>query len=193
MDSGKTNEASNSKLVHDFDLNIAYVEEFDHVNAENEFSSPILVNTTQQACKNSIENMNIEDAIANNRDTTIQANSAAKGATSEDTRQVEPKYIASVSFTPARISQYLRRRRHYRGAESKQSTDPDKLCTNFYCKTRKTPMWRKGPLGPKTLCNACGLQYLKMVKGTGSGLPAAVSDEGDASVPAETVERDSNL
>jgi len=32
-----------------------------------------------------------------------------------------------------------------------------------------------------------------MVKGTGSGLPAAVSDEGDASVPAETVERDSNL
>ncbi|KAG4945327.1 hypothetical protein JHK82_041385 [Glycine max] len=193
MDFGKTNEASNSKLVHDFDLNIAYVEEFDHVNAENEFSSPILVNTTQQACKNSIENMNIEDAIANNRETTIQANSAAKGATSEDTRQVEPKYIASVSFTPARISQYLRRRRHHRGAESKQSTDPDKLCTNFYCKTRKTPMWRKGPLGPKTLCNACGLQYLKMVKGTGSGLPAAVSDEGDASVPAETVERDSNL
>jgi len=55
MDFGKTNEASNSKLVHDFDLNIAYVEEFDHVNAENEFSSPILVNTTQQACKNSIE------------------------------------------------------------------------------------------------------------------------------------------
>ena len=45
----------------------------------------------------------------------------------------------------------------------------------------------------QTLCNACGLQYLKMVKGTGSGLPAAVSDEGDASVPAETVERDSNL
>lgn len=95
------------------------------------------------------QNMNIQDEIANNGDTTIQANSAAKGATSEDTRQVEPKYIASVSFTPARISQYLRRRRHHRGAESKQSTDPDKLCTNFYCKTRKTPMWRKGPLGPK--------------------------------------------
>lgn len=24
----------------------------------------------------------------------------------------------------------------------------------------QTPYWRKGPLGPKTLCNACGKQYL---------------------------------
>lgn len=79
--------------------------------------------------------MNIEDAIANNRETTIQANSAAKGVT-------------SVSFAPGRISQYRRRRRR-RSVECKPSTDPDRLCTNTYCKTRRTPLWRKGPLGPK--------------------------------------------
>lgn len=51
----------------------------------------------------------------------------------------------------------------------------------------------------QTLCNACGIQYLKIVKGTGSGLPAAVADdEGDASpgpVPAAEIveEGDSNL
>lgn len=81
------------------------------------------------------QNMNIQDEIANNGDTTIQANSAAKGVT-------------SVSFAPGRISQYRRRRRR-RSVECKPSTDPDRLCTNTYCKTRRTPLWRKGPLGPK--------------------------------------------
>ncbi|XP_047943902.1 uncharacterized protein LOC125190610 isoform X2 [Salvia hispanica] len=28
-----------------------------------------------------------------------------------------------------------------------------------HCKSTKTPQWREGPLGPKTLCNACGLRY----------------------------------
>ncbi|KAL5765092.1 hypothetical protein ACOSQ2_017686 [Xanthoceras sorbifolium] len=39
--------------------------------------------------------------------------------------------------------------------------DPYKRCTNYNCNTNVTPMWRKGPLGPKTLCNACGIKYKK--------------------------------
>ncbi|KAG8495253.1 hypothetical protein CXB51_012927 [Gossypium anomalum] len=39
--------------------------------------------------------------------------------------------------------------------------DPNKRCTNYNCNTNDTPMWRKGPLGPKTLCNACGIKYRK--------------------------------
>lgn len=27
-----------------------------------------------------------------------------------------------------------------------------------------TPVWRAGPYGPKTLCNACGVRYMKQVK-----------------------------
>ncbi|XP_057956383.1 GATA transcription factor 11-like [Malania oleifera] len=30
-------------------------------------------------------------------------------------------------------------------------------CT--HCETTRTPQWRLGPLGPKTLCNACGVRY----------------------------------
>lgn len=30
-------------------------------------------------------------------------------------------------------------------------------CT--HCHVTKTPQWREGPLGPKTLCNACGVRY----------------------------------
>lgn len=28
-----------------------------------------------------------------------------------------------------------------------------------HCATEKTPQWRTGPMGPKTLCNACGVRY----------------------------------
>lgn len=28
-----------------------------------------------------------------------------------------------------------------------------------HCLSQKTPQWRAGPLGPKTLCNACGVRY----------------------------------
>ncbi|XP_077245047.1 GATA transcription factor 4-like [Tasmannia lanceolata] len=30
-------------------------------------------------------------------------------------------------------------------------------CT--HCETDKTPQWRTGPMGPKSLCNACGVRY----------------------------------
>ncbi|KQK12335.1 GATA transcription factor 16 [Brachypodium distachyon] len=47
------------------------------------------------------------------------------------------------------------------------SLDPDdrtasgepKACTD--CNTTKTPLWRGGPCGPKSLCNACGIRYRK--------------------------------
>ncbi|WCJ43648.1 GATA transcription factor 9 [Euphorbia peplus] len=28
-----------------------------------------------------------------------------------------------------------------------------------HCLSQKTPQWRGGPMGPKTLCNACGVRY----------------------------------
>uniref|UniRef100_A0ACD5WCE9 Uncharacterized protein n=1 Tax=Avena sativa TaxID=4498 RepID=A0ACD5WCE9_AVESA len=47
------------------------------------------------------------------------------------------------------------------------SLDPDertasgepKACTD--CNATKTPLWRGGPSGPKSLCNACGIRYRK--------------------------------
>ncbi|GAM23173.1 hypothetical protein SAMD00019534_063480 [Acytostelium subglobosum LB1] len=34
----------------------------------------------------------------------------------------------------------------------------------YKCKTTTTPEWRKGPDGPATLCNACGLSFAKKLK-----------------------------
>ncbi|KAI8893434.1 hypothetical protein BC833DRAFT_608398 [Globomyces pollinis-pini] len=38
----------------------------------------------------------------------------------------------------------------------------------FWCQTNKTAQWRKGPKGSRTLCNACGLEWSKMVRQCGS-------------------------
>nr|XP_043611157.1 GATA transcription factor 11-like [Erigeron canadensis] len=40
---------------------------------------------------------------------------------------------------------------------SQQSVDVNKKCS--HCEITKTPQWREGPMGPKTLCNACGVRY----------------------------------
>jgi DNA-directed RNA polymerase subunit RPC12/RpoP len=42
-----------------------------------------------------------------------------------------------------------------------KSTD-EYVCTD--CGTLDSPEWRKGPNGPKTLCNACGLRWAKKEK-----------------------------
>lgn len=37
--------------------------------------------------------------------------------------------------------------------------DPPPVRKCLHCEITKTPQWRAGPLGPKTLCNACGVRY----------------------------------
>jgi len=52
-----------------------------------------------------------------------------------------------------------------RGDKKKKIKLPDEyVCTD--CGTLDSPEWRKGPSGPKTLCNACGLRWAKKEKKT---------------------------
>ncbi|KAD7479713.1 hypothetical protein E3N88_02849 [Mikania micrantha] len=43
--------------------------------------------------------------------------------------------------------------------ETKRSFDAAKIKKCAHCEITKTPQWREGPMGPKTLCNACGVRY----------------------------------
>ncbi|CAN6177754.1 unnamed protein product [Urochloa humidicola] len=54
-----------------------------------------------------------------------------------------------------------------------------RVCSD--CNTTKTPLWRSGPCGPKSLCNACGIRQRKarramMASGGGSTGPVMLSD-----------------
>jgi hypothetical protein len=42
-------------------------------------------------------------------------------------------------------------------ADASPAPEAGVTCAN--CRTQKTPLWRNGPLGPKTLCNACGVRF----------------------------------
>jgi hypothetical protein len=44
----------------------------------------------------------------------------------------------------------------------KKATSDEKSCSQ--CGNSDTPEWRRGPKGPKTTCNACGLFYGKLLK-----------------------------
>ncbi|KAI5784283.1 hypothetical protein FPQ18DRAFT_310212 [Pyronema domesticum] len=46
--------------------------------------------------------------------------------------------------------------------KKKQKIADEYVCTD--CGTLDSPEWRKGPKGPKTLCNACGLRWAKSVR-----------------------------
>ncbi|XVE49456.1 hypothetical protein DITRI_Ditri01bG0084100 [Diplodiscus trichospermus] len=45
------------------------------------------------------------------------------------------------------------------GTHSPGQDEQETLCTNCGISSKSTPMMRRGPAGPRTLCNACGLKW----------------------------------
>ncbi|PKA64580.1 GATA transcription factor 23 [Apostasia shenzhenica] len=45
--------------------------------------------------------------------------------------------------------------------------DSSRACSD--CRTKNTPLWRSGPAGPRSLCNACGIRYRKRRKSDSNG------------------------
>ncbi|XP_030930229.1 GATA transcription factor 8-like [Quercus lobata] len=43
--------------------------------------------------------------------------------------------------------------------EANQNPPSQSVRKCMHCEITKTPQWRAGPMGPKTLCNACGVRY----------------------------------
>ncbi|VFR01000.1 unnamed protein product [Cuscuta campestris] len=53
----------------------------------------------------------------------------------------------------AAANRAVKRARAKRDEEEKKN----KKCS--HCDAEETPQWRRGPMGPNTLCNACGVRY----------------------------------
>lgn len=81
-----------------------------------------------------------------------------------------------------------------------QQTEPGtgKIKACMQCGTTRTPQWREGPYGPKTLCNACGVKRVRAIKAQQQGKhpsapvnhPAsATGAKKKASAAARTVRR----
>ncbi|KAF8608669.1 hypothetical protein BDV93DRAFT_518735 [Ceratobasidium sp. AG-I] len=60
---------------------------------------------------------------------------------------------------------------------------PDHQYSCRRCHRTDSPAWRKGPEGPKTLCNACGLSYAKEIARREAAASAAPASTQPASPP----------
>ncbi|GJP74623.1 hypothetical protein CLOP_g5180 [Closterium sp. NIES-67] len=65
----------------------------------------------------------------------------------------------------------------YDSMEPESNERDDAVCsggrvkTCAHCGTSKTPLWRNGPPGPKSLCNACGIRFNKIRSGKRKASP----------------------
>ena len=84
----------------------------------------------------------------------ILPNTAAHNTTSTaTTTAIVPNGLITPSMASASSSVA-------KGASNTSNTgNGERICQN--CRTTRTPLWRRSPLGPKTLCNACGVRMKK--------------------------------
>ncbi|KAI1656848.1 hypothetical protein F4813DRAFT_397125 [Daldinia decipiens] len=61
------------------------------------------------------------------------------------------------------------------------------VCTD--CGTLDSPEWRKGPQGPKTLCNACGLRWAKKEKKKNASSGGNMGNSGPGHLPIHIMEQ----
>ncbi|ESQ51312.1 hypothetical protein EUTSA_v10017012mg [Eutrema salsugineum] len=80
-------------------------------------------------------------------------------------QQFAPDESESETYLSSENSSKKRRKKSKNRAAHSVSYSPEpfnadgtvRKCT--HCETTKTPQWREGPSGPKTLCNACGVRF----------------------------------
>ncbi|XP_031505015.1 GATA transcription factor 21-like [Nymphaea colorata] len=63
---------------------------------------------------------------------------------------------------------------HQRLSSSYNYNNTVRTCVD--CNTTKTPLWRSGPLGPKSLCNACGIRHHKARRAKAAAAAAAATE-----------------
>mmetsp|Transcript_17511 Transcript_17511/g.38175 ORF Transcript_17511/g.38175 Transcript_17511/m.38175 type:complete len:269 (-) Transcript_17511:549-1355(-) len=123
-------------------------------NNENSFASPPGVERIKTESTGNAEG--VSPVMATPAHTTSHENESDSGNDEDDAQvtspDVSPKRttshdeFSSMSSSPPQVAVAV----HFVGA-------PGRTCA--HCRTVKTPLWRNGPLGPKTLCNACGIRF----------------------------------
>ena len=82
-------------------------------------------------------------------------------------------------ITNEQISYWLgtlpKKSRGSEGAKSKRRVRRGRVGVCSFCHETQSPEWRKGPEGPGTLCNACGLRWVKFNQAEKQGQPKSVT------------------
>ncbi|KAK2460963.1 hypothetical protein APHAL10511_007433 [Amanita phalloides] len=121
-----------------------------------------------------------EDAVADVPQDTPDANTeypatekAPQSTAEQDMELIRTKRASSTAGGSGNTGQPKSKYR-----KRSRATPPGKCHS---CNIRETPEWRKGPDGARTLCNACGLHYAKLMRkkeknGTGNSEQISLED-----------------
>ncbi|GAA6005423.1 hypothetical protein JCM11491_003637 [Sporobolomyces phaffii] len=83
----------------------------------------------------------------------------------------EKEYLMTMRRKRGSVYSESRSRKASSDTGSRVSSNIGRSCQN--CGRTDSPEWRSGPTGPKSLCNACGLRWAKVQKGTTGGSPGS--------------------
>ncbi|XP_020595248.1 GATA transcription factor 4-like [Phalaenopsis equestris] len=81
---------------------------------------------------------------------TSRTRTQTKGPRAQVTRPISPSSLTLWVSKPEIMEK----------TQKSNVVDRDRLKKCLHCESHKTPQWRAGPMGPKTLCNACGVRYM---------------------------------
>lgn len=162
---GSVSQLSNSELsllIHGFVFQeFAEEEELEWLSNKYEFPSV-------ETCFGILSD-NPELMLSHHSPSSVHDNSFGSG--NENGNGATSKSVCATPKTPVgprSKGRKRRRRENYTELWSSQVTFKNKRGTSgvarmgrrcLHCQSDRTPQWRAGPMGPKTLCNACGVRY----------------------------------
>ncbi|KAI3747182.1 hypothetical protein L6452_09631 [Arctium lappa] len=74
-----------------------------------------------------------------------------------DSELILPNKSTTLSSSSSRSGEYKQMKHEEELEGGSSSGGSGRRCS--HCLSQRTPQWRAGPEGPKTLCNACGVRY----------------------------------
>ncbi|KAL3744769.1 hypothetical protein ACJRO7_013954 [Eucalyptus globulus] len=144
--------------------------------------APISITTSQK-----LEDQRVEEDHQKGRHEHSSSSSSSSSSppfkwTSSKMRMMRKMMISEKRPPPNKSSAHESEDRPYPGSITLSCPQMDsnggcsgnnavRVCVD--CNTSKTPLWRSGPKGPKTLCNACGIRQRKARRAMAAAAAAA--------------------
>ncbi|KAK1437604.1 hypothetical protein QVD17_03398 [Tagetes erecta] len=112
-----------------------------------------------------------QDPSQNHEDDSFGSQTTYDDVESYDHITNDEKQLKMKKKNPTKLNSSLRKEVNFEDHKSVQeetiistSNFPINIRVCSDCNTTKTPLWRSGPQGPKSLCNACGIRQRKARK-----------------------------
>ncbi|KAL8136406.1 hypothetical protein V2J09_002407 [Rumex salicifolius] len=125
-------------------------------------SSPISVLESSSSCSNKANPISHEKKARSKRPrpTTFNPRPTIQLMSPSPSSSLTENPLTA-SFESGAESQPLKKKKMMKknALPSNSCAAPQPVRKCMHCEITKTPQWRAGPMGPKTLCNACGVRF----------------------------------